>query len=384
MASRAFYLVVFLAPLLQLFCNAVSIPLPSPPGPYAIGKADVEYTDPTRQDPFAPTPTPRSLMLHIRYPVPPQSTTGFPRDPYFPALAAQYADKLDQLPNGTVESIQTNSFVGPNILAAQNCDRWSRNLPILVFSPGSGAPEALYSVTQEFLASWGYIIIGVDHTYDSRVAEFPNGQVILVILSDANNTIAALVRTQDVLSTAKHVSSTNALVQWIPGWSSEHDHLPKGFGIFGHSTGGETAALSMQNGTFPYPAACSLDGPCPANLLGNDFHGPFLYEGAMLDTVNYQLLSAVWSKIIGWKLAVGFNDTEHDDFTDAAYFVKVIPGINLNNLLGIFAYPDPVMNFHVMDEYQRAFFDFALLGEDDKILKAPDSKYPEIVFENPS
>lgn len=48
-------------------------------------------------------------------------------------------------------------------------------------------------------------------------------------------------------------------------------------------------------------------------------------------------------------------------------------------------YPDPLMNFHGMGGYERAFFSFASLHEPaDGILTALDPKDPEIVLEDPS
>jgi len=363
-----------------------SIPLPAPPGPFAIGKVDVQFTDPTRYDLFAPSQTARSLMLHLRYPISPHSTANLQRSPYIPALAATYLEEFYELPTGAISLIQTNSFQNGKLIDVGECDRFQQQLPILLFSPGAGSLEVLYSVHQEFITSWGYITIGVDHTYDSQPVEFPDGSIVFASpVAESNTTLTAIVRTQDVISIAKHITSTDALSQWIPGYSPTHRSRPKKLGIFGHSLGGETAALAVQNHDTPFGASCSLDGPSVAELFQKGLHGPFLFEGAKLDTDFYQMLSAVWSKITGWKLAVGFQNTSHDDFSDLATLVLAVPGINVNNALGVYAYPDPVQNFHAMSEYVNAFFDFALLGRpEDDILRKPDKRYPEVVFENPT
>ncbi|KAE8406679.1 hypothetical protein BDV37DRAFT_242385 [Aspergillus pseudonomiae] len=46
-----------------------------------------------------------------------------------------------------------------------------RSLPVIVFSPGLGSPEGLYTVFQEALASWGYIVIGVEHPLGSSPSD---------------------------------------------------------------------------------------------------------------------------------------------------------------------------------------------------------------------
>lgn len=53
------------------------------------------------------------------------------------------------------------------------------------------AHSAYYTTFTSFLASYGYIIVGVDHLYDSDPVELPNGELIHDVLSDTNNTLAA-------------------------------------------------------------------------------------------------------------------------------------------------------------------------------------------------
>src|SRR5258708_3002957 len=69
---------------------------------------------------------------------------------------------------------------------------------------------------KEFITGWGYITIGFDHTYDSMPVQFPDGEIIFDSpIPEENTTLAAIVRTQDVISIAQHITSTNALAQWI-------------------------------------------------------------------------------------------------------------------------------------------------------------------------
>ena len=65
--------------------------------------------------------------------------------------------------------------------------------------------------------------------------------------------------------------------------------------------------------------------------------------------------------------------------------MQAVPGINVDNALGVYSYPDLVENFHAMGDYVRAFFDFALLRKEEaRVLRRLDKRYPEVVFENPS
>ena len=71
--------------------------------------------------------------------------------------------------------------------------------PLVAFSPGSRSLAAFYTTYNRGVTSYSFIVMGVDHTYDSFLLEFPDGQIVEGILTDANISIAAEVRKQDVL-----------------------------------------------------------------------------------------------------------------------------------------------------------------------------------------
>jgi hypothetical protein len=68
---------------------------------------------------------------------------------------------------------------------------------------------ALYTTKNRDLASQGFIVIGIDHTYDSTPVEFPDGHPVLGILTNANNTLATEVCGKDVLWIATQLSPEN-------------------------------------------------------------------------------------------------------------------------------------------------------------------------------
>jgi hypothetical protein len=49
--------------------------------------------------------------------------------------------------------------------------------PVLVFSP-AGLPPLLLAATLEEMASRGYIVAGINHTYESAVTVFPDGRIV--------------------------------------------------------------------------------------------------------------------------------------------------------------------------------------------------------------
>src|SRR5215213_11145711 len=50
--------------------------------------------------------------------------------------------------------------------------------PLVLLSPGSGIMPAVYTALAEELASHGFIVVGVNHTYNASVTVFADGRVV--------------------------------------------------------------------------------------------------------------------------------------------------------------------------------------------------------------
>lgn len=84
-----------------------------------------------------------------------------------PTVAAALSTYL-----GTSEKMQnaaTRSYLGAPI-------RSSSDFPVLIFSPGLVATRIMYTTLLEIVASHGWIVVAIDHTYDALVVEFPDGR----------------------------------------------------------------------------------------------------------------------------------------------------------------------------------------------------------------
>ena len=62
--------------------------------------------------------------------------------------------------------------------------------PLVVLSPGAGLSRESLTALAEDLASRGYVVAGVDHTYEARAVEFPDGRVAGCLLCERENTAA--------------------------------------------------------------------------------------------------------------------------------------------------------------------------------------------------
>ena len=53
-----------------------------------------------------------------------------------------------------------------------------QKFPILIFSPGGGGTAIAYTTQLEDLASHGYLVAGIEHTFDAPAVVFPDGRII--------------------------------------------------------------------------------------------------------------------------------------------------------------------------------------------------------------
>lgn len=150
-------------------------PLPKPSGQYAVGVRTIEMKDDSRLGVFAAKPDePRRLLVRIWYPA--QSVSGEPA-PYFTAAETKStATSLGSLvgfpPFFTyVRHVKTNSYVDAPLLDGAN------GLPVVFYSHGYTSYLNQNTVLMEELASHGYIVVSVQHTYDSSDTAFPDGTV---------------------------------------------------------------------------------------------------------------------------------------------------------------------------------------------------------------
>ena len=61
----------------------------------------------------------------------------------------------------------------------------SRSLPFVVLSPGFIHPRSVLTALAEDLASHGYVVAGIDHTYESFATAFPDGRVTTCLAREA-------------------------------------------------------------------------------------------------------------------------------------------------------------------------------------------------------
>jgi predicted dienelactone hydrolase len=145
--------------------------LPEPTGPSPVGSTSLHLTDTSRPDPWAAGVAARELMVSLWYPATPLDGR---RAPYMTPAESELLlanAGITAVPPDTLSTVRTNAASD-----APPAGR-SRSLPFVVLSPGFIHPRSVLTALAEDLASHGYVVAGVDHTYESVATAFPDGRV---------------------------------------------------------------------------------------------------------------------------------------------------------------------------------------------------------------
>jgi predicted dienelactone hydrolase len=233
--------------------------LPRPTGPHPVGRVSFDWVDSARFDIYAGNPEARrELVVFVWYPASPQPAAEFA--PYLPLPWAPNADFLGV----TVAGLRSHAVTDAAVAAD------SAAYPVLLLSP-SGLTPLLLSAIAEELASQGFVVVGVNHTYESTVTAFADGRVVPMnpaavggALGPQAGSHAEVFRQRaslceykaaDLASVANQLENLNAD---STGRFAGRLDLSR-FGAFGHSFGGN-AALEWCRADQRCRAAANLDG----------------------------------------------------------------------------------------------------------------------------
>jgi predicted dienelactone hydrolase len=288
---------------LFLMQSPVKPSLPSPTGPYAIGRVQIHWVDEKRPDLISNGH--RELSAYIWYPA-----------------AAANAEYAAYMPNtnflaGNPSAAGFANLFGPvwtevraGLLRSHAFDsaplaRIKDRLPVVIFSAGGGGTPVAYTTQMEELASHGYLVVGVEHTYDSTAVIFPDGRVVPYaaelwskVRKEAGGDEETEKRTTEML--AADISSTidKLIALNADGGSIFHSRLDTTrIGAFGHSRGGRIAAGACQIDRR-IKACANEDGnwswqPFWFDERGRDFRQPFM----MLDHLDAELPDAIFAQM---------------------------------------------------------------------------------------
>jgi predicted dienelactone hydrolase len=88
------------------------------------------------------------------------------------------------MPPDMLSTVRTNAAVDATPA------RIPRGHPLAVLSPGFTNSRSTLTALAEDLASHGYVVAGIDHTYESHATAFPDGRVTTCLAREARRRAA--------------------------------------------------------------------------------------------------------------------------------------------------------------------------------------------------
>ena len=273
--------------------------LPKTTGKFSVGTTNI-LLETNREEIITSTPNDkRRLMIKVWYPtndsegnqdlyIDKGGRFGFAKKYGLPFSTFNYLDKV-----GTDVWKNAKISEGP--------------FPVLIFSHGYHSKANCYYALLSEIVSHGYIIFGINHTYESTGTTFPNGEIKFFdfeystrILENTWNIIEPSIDAFQTTQTfeERHPIIKKSLKNYfvkdiIEYWADDIENVSeklqvwnkKGFfknklnlhqvGIFGHSRGGAAAGEVLLHEN-DIKAGINLDGVQWGQMVDTCFHKPFL------------------------------------------------------------------------------------------------------------
>jgi len=359
--------------------------LPEPSGPFEVGTVSLYLVDESRTEIYGPEPGgPREMMVQLWYPAHP--------DPA--AVPGPWTDDLDQIGPASAKRLGFPSFVLDHLALARThsypdapLSDAEERYPVIVYSHGWTGFRTVNVDQSEALASHGYVVVSIDHTYGSIVTVFPDGRAVGL---DQN----ALPEGEDVGEEAYQAAAQTLVEVFAEDLAfvldslegiDEDDERFAGrldldrVGLFGHSTGGG-AVVTLCAADERCAVGAGLDPwvePVPLNIISDGLAQPFLFVRSEEWTTydNDRLLVALYAHGGGGQYLASISGTEHWDFVVTPLLTPLAP------LLGL---KGPIKSERVMaitDDLLVSFFGSHLRGGIVTDVAGLRLRYPEVTLE---
>jgi hypothetical protein len=245
--------------------------IPSPSGPFGIGRIGLHWIDASRPDDYDPKRQ-RELMVYFWYPT---AKSAGAKGQYLPGAA-----QMDALPEiHTFMSHEFGNLWAPIVsgeISSHAIDHapiasTGTPFPVVTFSHGLGSTGFQYTVLIEHLVSHGYVVASIEHTYSAKAIWFPDGRVIT---QHNDSPPAGLSQTERLTwmmkQTSVGINEGAADVRFVIDRMTQLNYAKQQFALaggidlkrlaaMGHSAGAEFAARACQQDSR-IQACVDLDG----------------------------------------------------------------------------------------------------------------------------
>lgn len=369
--------------------------LPIPTGKYNVGSQYIHLK--TNQDEIMTLEAgdKRELMIKAWYPA---VLTNENTEPYLNegdrvSFALKYG--LPKTTFNYLNNVKTNTHISPSVAKGK--------FPILIFSHGSYSQASGYYALIEEIVSQGYIVLNINHTYESTGTLFPNGEIKLFnheydkkhnnkemskmvwdAIKNYNKATTPETKFKTVHNlilnyygaklTELYSKDITLVIDELKKWNmstflADHLDITK-IGVFGHSQGGAGATQALLD-DHRIKAGFNIDG---------------MQWGKMIDTMMikpFTLLSSDWDKSHPYLNKYAYRNGSSSDFYNAkilnsghSNFMDIPLIINLPfiNKAGTI---NPYKTYELTTKIILSFFNMYLLDKHSNLLEL-NNKYPEL------
>ncbi|NUU61907.1 alpha/beta hydrolase family protein [Paenibacillus agri] len=383
--------------------------LPEPTGEFKVGTQAFHFVDPNREEIFGDARgSKRELMVQVWYPA--QAGTGkyaplIPDTQILSYMAANYG-----LPGFTLQHLK---YVSSHAYSRAEVSSAQTSYPLILANPGFGSSRFLHTSQAENLASHGYIVAVIDHTYNTFATEFPDGRITTSSTNglfspdhdyrteSGNRDKLGKVLTDDVTFTLDQFEliQSGQIPSHLKG-KIDLGHV----GVFGHSIGGATAYDAAYDPRIA--VGIDLDGALYRLRDREGLRKPFLFMNSQSEferlkkVLDNHAYTEAELKRMGntkeWNDQVTedkklelermresadsggqflyIENSEHLNFTDVQYISPIF------KILGITGKIAPERANSIINAYMLDFFDMYLKNQGGTLMKGPDSRFPEMKF----
>ncbi|WFR61364.1 dienelactone hydrolase family protein [Paenibacillus amylolyticus] len=317
--------------------------LPKPEGLEKVGTQTFHFRDQNRDEILTEDQTDqRELMAQLWYPT--ENINNNKRDTLFPndkEMFKKYIQSFSaslKLPEFVLDYwkySRTNSYENVEIIPS------ATPYPVVLLSHGMGTSRVLQASQAENLASHGFIVVTIDHTYSTFATLFPDGRVTgyttkMTTIDDRKQ--IGDIWTKDVEFVINQIEKLNsgAIESQFKGKMDLNN-----VGTMGHSFGGATA-FNVTYLDYRIKAGVNMDGSLNEVENRDDINKPFMFirsgsfEDWLANFENDQNSDDEVTKFLSDELHIMKNviehggnviyieGTQHFNFTDLQFYSELI------------------------------------------------------------
>jgi pimeloyl-ACP methyl ester carboxylesterase len=352
--------------LTALGADPAAVSLPTPTGPFAVGRTIYEWTDVSRDEVFSDVDGEhRSVAVWVWYPA---ESSDAPVSGYMPNGLGDSIEKAIGLP---ARLVQVPAQDDAPLAETENA------FPVLVFSHGAGSLLAVYTAMLSDIASHGYVVVGIQRPYNAMMTTFADGRVIPMSpeASAKDNVQYWSEDTAFVVDELEKLASDSGMF----GGRLDLTRL----GVFGHSFGGAASAEFCLDDPRCV-AGINFDGSLSGDVEKAGVRQPFMQvfsgttceevatSGAMTLEACLPMLAQYgigWQRMfdaseVGYRLTI--SSARHGSFSDLPFLVPLSPMFADNATI------TPQRVWEITTGLTLAFFDRHLKGSTDAFPEFPE------------